>query len=87
MKASDTVLDEMTRTDIFYHGAGTLEAVCLVQANISFKAGIKEVVEWVRLNTLSSFDDKDGELLVFGVDDWQAQLKAWGIEKPTTEDN
>ena len=41
-----------------------------VQAEISFKAGIKEVVDWVviNLNTDSRRDE------------WQTQLKEWGYD-------
>lgn len=41
-----------------------------LQAKISFKAGIREVVEWVKNNMW-----KQGS-----IERWQAQLKVWGIE-------
>lgn len=49
------------------------------QAEISFKAGIKEVVEWMKGH--ANYDDeynKNGK--VFILSDWQAKLKEWEIE-------
>ena len=42
-------------------------------AEISFKAGIREVVEWIEQYSHASMRD------IFG-DDWRAKLKEWGIE-------
>ena len=45
------------------------------QAEISFKAGIKEVVEWIKER-----DCGDKSCVAITIDDWQAKLKEWGIE-------
>ena len=65
MKAEDTVMDT---NDKRYHSS-TLEEMLYEQAEISFKAGIKEVVEWVSINI--NTDSRR--------DEWQAKLKEWGI--------
>ena len=44
-------------------------------AEISFKAGIKEVVEWIKER-----DCGDKSCVVIAIDDWQAKLKEWRIE-------
>ena len=48
------------------------------QADISFKAGIKEVVEWIK-----SHGDWDCGHFIFGFDIdqdiWNAKLEEWGI--------
>lgn len=41
-------------------------------AEISFRAGIREVVEWL-------INDSYDTTIHFG-EDWQAKLKEWGIE-------
>jgi len=43
MKAEDTVMSQVQRDNIFYRGIGTLEGVCKIQAEISFKARDKEI--------------------------------------------
>jgi nucleoid DNA-binding protein len=45
------------------------------QAEISFRAGIKEVVEWVNNNI-----NTDEEVAFKGIGSWQAKLKEWGIK-------
>ncbi len=47
----------------------------MAQAEISFKAGIKEVVEWV------AYSDEGGKnrAITFPLKDWQAQVKDWGL--------
>ena len=60
-----------------------------VQAPIPFeagrKAGIMEVVEWIRRTRIEGYDQYDNEnpiyLLHIEVCQWQAKLKDWGIEK------
>jgi len=46
------------------------------QAEISYKAGIKEVVDWLG-KSCACFKKEDGKYLV---GDWQAKLKEWGVE-------
>lgn len=49
------------------------------QAEISFKAGAKEVVEWLGNNCVK---DKDWRLHAFTITQgqWQAKLKEWDID-------
>ena len=62
-----------------------LEAIARTQAEISFivgvekgrKAGIEEVVEWIREHSLFRYDGKHTDLL-FSKSNWQAKLKEWG---------
>ncbi len=52
-----------------------LEARDIVSRREGKQAGIKEVVEWLR-------QDEDFEILlmsVYGMREWQAQLKDWGL--------
>ena len=53
------------------------------QVEISFKAGIREVVEWINENV---FEIDDGQVIGFLQStqyfkkDWQVKLKEWGID-------
>lgn len=78
MEAKDTLLSDEKMEDIFqasHRNNGRKEIfreIALTQANISFKAGIKEVVEWIRKANHSgdfyySFDQAE----------LQAKLKEW----------
>jgi hypothetical protein len=61
-----------------------LREVARTQAEISFKAGIKEVVEWIKKNSLKETENADdtGDMLRIIRDiDLQSQLKAWGIKE------
>jgi len=55
------------------------DAQLKAQAEISFRAGIEEVVEWVeghdKSNCMDCFCAYD-----FCEEEWQAQLKEWGIK-------
>jgi len=51
-----------------------LQNLCTFQAEISFKAGIKEVVEYVKQNLLLYGPDYDDKVK------WQAKLKEWELE-------
>ena len=46
-----------------------------------YKAGIKEVVEWIENNKLFALVPSPKEFII-GWQDWQAKLKEWGIEEP-----
>ncbi len=75
MKAEDTVMAlEYSVLDSF-HCKGVLNKKILKalkeQAEISFKAGIQEVVEWIISN--NGVPDHILDL-------WQTKLKDWGIE-------
>ena len=79
MKAEDTVMhlddiDEGRMSDSYASLRKALEK----QAEISFKAGIKEVTQWVKYVGLQN-NDPLGRLLIGGRE-WQAKLKEWGLE-------
>lgn len=62
------------------------ELVAKVQAEISFKAGIKEVVEWInQAEHLLYVPEGDKETIDHGIllrpSKWQRKLKEWGIEQ------
>ena len=51
------------------------------QAEISFKAGIKEVVDWIQeMEEIETFTNAP-KLIGFTMllEDWQAKLKEWGV--------
>ncbi len=52
-----------------------ITALTEAQAEISFKAGMKEVVEWVKASGDASLYTQQGEY----TDEWQAKLKEWGL--------
>ena len=96
MEAKDTVMsNEVIREAIAlgenvdaYCGAitGGDKGIAEAQAEISFKAGIKKVVEWVKANANLERGDRDVGLcfedyLHFDYKAWQSQLKEWGIDK------
>ncbi len=56
-------------------------AVAEAQAEVSFKAGIKEVVEWIeKLSYINRGQGKPFESeRCFEEFKWQAKLKSWGI--------
>ena len=45
-----------------------------ITGDIAFKAGIKEVIEWMKTNLKEEYD----EFSIWSI--WQAKLKEWGIE-------
>ncbi len=47
------------------------------QAEVSFKAGMKEVVEWIEEN---SFQPEYSERKSFNILKWQDKLNKWGIK-------
>lgn len=84
MNAKDTVMKQKTidqLAHIYSSDDADSEnnirvALCKNQADISFKAGIKEVVTWIKEN-----EDKGwGEtLIVLNKFSWEAKLKEWGV--------
>ena len=52
------------------------------QANISFKAGIKEVVEWIEENggPTNYYHSMLFPSIYFNTEHWQAKLKEWGLD-------
>ncbi len=85
MEAKDTVMSDTAKRQFIFIKSkpddnlrGFLEDYALLcQAEISFKAGIKEVVEWVEKHRMKvgSVDDTVWDNL------WQAKLKEWGRER------
>lgn len=72
MEARDTVMSETQRGNIFFHGMGTLEEVCRVQAEISFKAGMREVIRWMK--------EEQGIYYTHELyNDIEKQVKEWGL--------
>ena len=69
---SDEDLQSIEELELYHFKSKKLEkAIAQAQAEISFKAGIKEVVEWLVDN---DFVDE------LPWDTWSAKLKEWGIE-------
>lgn len=83
MIAKDTVikLEETTNDSLRIH----MEKILLEQAEISFRAGIQEVIDWIKEHqscdiTMVTFNRKSVELcILIRNDEWQGQLKEWGI--------
>ncbi len=80
MEAKDTVMTgkqidaEMDRIEKMDSSYTTAESeLCKTQAEISFKAGIKEVVEWINHNFWTGLGAYNIPLK-----EWQAKLKEWG---------
>lgn len=92
MEAKDTVLNieaiqallagQIIDSNYLYEDINRLcKQVAQAQAEISFPAGIKEVVEWIKQYSL--VDPTDPTLYKsfrMEWEDWQAKLKEWGIE-------
>jgi len=80
LTAKDTVMSSEAVMAIIRQCEGTVkearEEVNLAQAEISFKAGRREVVGWVKGHT-----DKEDFYIVIAGDDWQAKLKEWGMNE------
>lgn len=81
MKAKDTVMPLEYSVLDGLHCAGISDKTILCalneQAEISFQAGIKEVVEWIR----KYMPDEWSSVMDWSI--WQAQLKEWGISEET----
>lgn len=61
-------------TDKKFERLNALILVAERQAEISFKAGLKETVEWVKTH-YAGYQD-----YTISDNEWQAKLKEWGIE-------
>jgi len=83
MKAEDTVLNKLGMEEATTMGYSTIwefgGRIARSQAEISFKAGIKEVVDYLNILNLEVTTLKD--LLKSPL--WQEQTKEWGIVYPT----
>ncbi len=72
MKAEDTVLSNGKLLGLFGTPDFTERQGREAQAEITFKAGIREVVEWIEEHKMH---------LNHNHRQWKAKLKEWGIEK------
>jgi len=94
MKAKDTVIHNDGCPANGYITGGSLgeekfhyDCTCgrAEQAEISFKAGIKEVTDWIDANEpywrSVSTTKRDYYIPLSLADTWQAKLKEWGIDE------
>ena len=90
MKAEDTMMGKVQRDNIFYRGIGTLEGVCKMQAEISFKAGYQQALQEHEWDDNYYLGKKAGikevvdwiqkhlpYMAIHCAKDWQSQLKEW----------
>ncbi len=88
MNAKDTVMkkEELTRINNNMPSEAkygdVFEAIAERQAEISVKAGRRDVVEWI----MKYRSETTREFMGFTImrDKWQAQLKAWGVTNVQT---
>lgn len=89
MKAKDTVMNKSVMYGVATKGqggtwpGGYCRRVAEVQAEISFRAGIKEVVDWLKPHmTFMRWQYKDSEGIwdcpIDGIE-WHSKLEEWGI--------
>ena len=69
MKAEDTVMSDVTPVGLLQNQR-ELDGLLREQAELSFKAGIKEVVDFVQQFGIQSQIFKE----------WQSKLEEWGID-------
>ena len=74
MKAEDTVIPKII--DVIYGNKVDITEELKGQAEISFKAGIKEVVDWIELVPTREIDGADQYTIT--LEQWQARLRKWG---------
>ena len=67
MKAEDTIVIRSKHCNIYCHKE---------QAEISFKAGIKEVDKFAQMHVYGSIVRS----IHISLEEWQSKLKEWGIE-------
>ncbi len=88
MKAQDTVMGKQEQLDKLLErgivatllvGELGCEALIKTQAEISFRAGIKEVVEWVRYEGNQNAHLSMTRDILIKHPDLQTKLKEWGI--------
>jgi len=93
MEAKDTVLKPQDRVRFANVGDGILTndfrhdtphwVINLLeqQAEVSFKAGIKEVVDWIKSTRLTPLPDKPSKgITFFSNSEFQSKLKEWGVD-------
>ena len=85
MEAKDTVMNMQERELLYLKVGDPLETICQAQAEISFKAGIREVVEWVKHTATEPMAVKDSDktqtmlIVAMPAEQWQAKLKEWNV--------
>ena len=83
MDWEDTVMSDEQLTKITYSRIpGRYKEVAQAQAEISVKAGIREVMEWVEQGNYIGEDGVDiKDAFVIGGKAWRAQVKSWNVQK------
>jgi hypothetical protein len=90
MEAKDTLIktDEIEKISLGFLYPSNIETTIKLldkQAEVSFKAGIKEVVEWINNNWYSAkFYAWENNCMGINAKEWQDKLKEWGI-KPSPD--
>lgn len=89
MEARDTVMENLAQAIISHPELPMGKAVAIEQAEISFKAGLKEVVEWVEAHIgvgllyagefMPCEKDQRPSDAIMDYSGWQAKKKEWGI--------
>ena len=79
MKAKDTILDDeqLLRAGAYYINYAPLRNAIRVQAEISFKAGIKEVIGWVNDNV--SWRPDAPYKSAIDMNEWKAKIQEWEL--------
>jgi hypothetical protein len=91
MKASDSVLNEsqilsrlreLTDDEWLKVIGSPIRFYMNAQAELSFQAGIREVVEWLQVNCKFGLEAgiNGREVATFVTSAWQQQLREWSIE-------
>ena len=95
MKAKDTVMDagkalealdnQFIPKEAYDYWWEKTERLLLAQAEISFKAGREDVVNWIKENSwdgsLQHWGEGNYDVQCFAPKDLQAKLKEWDIEE------
>ena len=80
MEAKDTVMINLAEAVLLHPDLPMGQAIAIEQAKVSFKAGMKEVVEWFNEQT-TFIDDEDHPYYIVNKKVYQSQLKEWGLAK------
>jgi hypothetical protein len=84
MEAKDTVMDNSQMRIIIMPTGGKLstldetELLLEKQSEISFKAGMKEVIDFIKARP-GYKEEPIGNIVYLGLE-WERQMKEWGIE-------
>ena len=87
MKAKDTVMKEDGKRGCVFTDKGGYRTpwsitghTAKAQAELSFKAGIREVVDWIEsVRPVRKLPEGNMEHYAVSMEQWQAKLKEWGI--------